>query len=54
MEAQLERLDQIHHDLAGRAFLYDDPIVYREAIDAALEAMRALFDVSAQARAEVG
>lgn len=40
MEVLLERLDEIEEELASRAFLYDDPGVYREAIGTTLSKVR--------------
>lgn len=41
MEALLERLEEIEDDLTSRAFLYDNPITFREAIEITLTAVRA-------------
>jgi len=54
MEGSLERLDQIEADLHARAFLYDDPAVYREAIELAVEAMRSEFRQTRTVRSETG
>jgi hypothetical protein len=40
MEVLIERLDEIEKELSDRAFLYDDPVVYREAIDTTLRRVR--------------
>lgn len=40
MEVLLEQLDEIEDELASRAFLYDDPGVYREAIGTTLSRVR--------------
>ncbi|MGH2725640.1 MAG: hypothetical protein ACRDKS_01560 [Actinomycetota bacterium] len=42
MEAMLERLEDVEDDLMTRAFLYDFPVAYREGVEAALEAVRAV------------
>jgi hypothetical protein len=39
-----ERLEEVEDDLASRAFLYDNPTVYREAVDAAMLAVRAMLE----------
>ena len=51
MEALLERLDEVEDDLSARAFLYDSPGVYREAVEAAMEAVRALVEREAASAA---
>ena len=50
MEALAERnledqLEQLEDDLLGRAYLYDRPADYREAVEDALSAFRALLQV---------
>jgi hypothetical protein len=42
MEALLERLEDVEDDLMSRAFLYDVPIAYRDGVEAALTAVRAV------------
>lgn len=42
MEAILERLEDVEDDLMSRAFLYDFPVAYREGVEAALTAVRAV------------
>jgi hypothetical protein len=51
MEDLLERLDEIEDDLASRAFLYDDPMAFREAIDAVMAAVRAAAERAREAAA---
>jgi hypothetical protein len=40
----LELLDDLEEDLLQRAFLYDDPDTYREAVDATLVAVKATLE----------
>lgn len=40
MDTTIERLDEIEEDLATRAFLFDHPDTYREAIRIAFGHMR--------------
>ena len=40
METTIERLDEIEEDLATRAFLFDHPDTYREAIRIAFGHLR--------------
>jgi hypothetical protein len=40
METTIERLDEIEEDLAARAFLFDHPDTYREAIRIAFGHLR--------------
>lgn len=40
MDPILERVDEIEEHLLTRAFLYDDPVTYREGIHTALVAIR--------------
>jgi hypothetical protein len=40
METTIERLDEIEEDLATRAFLFDHPDTYREAIRIAFGQLR--------------
>lgn len=40
METMIDRLDEIEEDLATRAFLFDHPDTYREAIRIAFGHMR--------------
>jgi hypothetical protein len=42
MEMLLERLEDVEDDLMTRAFLYDFPIAYREGVEAALTAVKAV------------
>ena len=42
MEVILERLEDVEDDLMSRAFLYEFPVAYREGVEAALEAVRAV------------
>lgn len=42
MEAILERLEDVEDDLMSRAFLYDFPVAYRDGVEAAIEAVRAV------------
>ena len=42
MEMVLERLEDVEDDLMTRAFLYDFPTAYREGVEAALTAIRAV------------
>ena len=42
METILERLEDVEDDLMSRAFLYDVPAAYREGVEAAFEAVRAV------------
>ena len=42
MEALMERLEDVEDDLMSRAFLYDVPIAYRDGVEAALAAVRAV------------
>jgi hypothetical protein len=42
MEMMLERLEDVEDDLMTRAFLYDAPTAYREGVEAALIAVRAV------------
>lgn len=41
MEVMIERLDEMEEDLLARDYLYDAPRVYREGVEAAVEAVRA-------------
>jgi isopentenyl diphosphate isomerase/L-lactate dehydrogenase-like FMN-dependent dehydrogenase len=49
MESLLERLEDLEDDLIGRAFLYDAPSSYRDGVEAAFEAVRALLARAAAA-----
>ena len=40
METTIERLDEMEEDLAARAFLFDHPDTYREAIRIAFGQLR--------------
>jgi phage regulator Rha-like protein len=40
METMIERLDEMEEDLAARAFLFDHPQTYREAIQIAFRQFR--------------
>jgi hypothetical protein len=40
MEMTVERLTEIEEELASRAFLFDHPTTYREAIEIAFRQMR--------------
>jgi phage regulator Rha-like protein len=40
METMIDRLDEMEEDLAARAFLFDHPQTYREAIKIAFRQMR--------------
>lgn len=42
METILERIEDVEDDLMSRAFLYDVPTAYREGVEAALIAVRAV------------
>ena len=42
MEIILERLEDVEDDLMTRAFLYDFPAAYREGVEAALVAVKAV------------
>jgi hypothetical protein len=42
MEMLLERLEDVEDDLMTRAFLYDFPTAYREGVEAALVAVKAV------------
>lgn len=42
MESILERLEDLEDDLCSRAFLYDFPGAYRDGVEAALTAVRAV------------
>lgn len=42
MELIAERLEDLEDDLAARAFLYSSPDAYRDGIEAAFEAVRAV------------
>jgi len=42
MESMFERLEDVEDDLITRAFLYDFPTAYREGVEAALTAVRAV------------
>jgi hypothetical protein len=42
MEATLEILEELEDDLSARAFLYDDPATFREGVEAAMTAVRAM------------
>ena len=42
MESILERLEDVEDDLMSRAFLYDVPVAYRDGVEAALTAVRAV------------
>ncbi len=42
MEMVLDRLEDVEEDLMTRAFLYDFPTAYREGVEAALTAVRAV------------
>lgn len=54
MESTLEVLEEVEDDLMARSFLYDDPGVYREAVEAALVAVRAaIAEVEQQRRRHV-
>ena len=44
MESLLEHLEEIEEELRTRAFLFDSPRAYAEAIDAAFEAIRAALE----------
>ncbi len=44
MEALLKRIDEIEEDLEARAFLFDNPRVYRETIDIVLQRVRAVVE----------
>ena len=48
-EQLIETLEELEDDLLGRAFLFDHPTTYREAIESAMCAVRAL--LSAQTAA---
>ena len=40
MEPTIDLLEEIEENVALRAFLYDDPDTYREAVEAAFAAVR--------------
>ena len=42
MDAVLDRLDAVEEDLMTRAFLFTDPISYRDGVEAATEAVRVM------------
>ncbi len=42
MDMLLERLEDVEDDLVTRAFLYDFPEAYREGVEAALVAVKAV------------
>jgi hypothetical protein len=42
MEMLIERLEDVEDDLMTRAFLYDFPTAYREGVEAALTAVKAV------------
>lgn len=42
MEAIFERLEDVEDDLMSRAFLYDFPVAYRDGVEAALVAVKAV------------
>lgn len=50
MEDLLERLDEIEGELQRRAFLYDDPSVYRDALDETIARVRGVILRSAERR----
>jgi phage regulator Rha-like protein len=54
MDAVIERLDEMEEDLAARAFLFDHPDTYREAIRMAFGQMRARLRVEPKERAAIG
>ena len=51
MESMIERLEDVEDDLMTRAFLYDFPTSYREGVEAALTAVRAVLAKAATAAA---
>jgi len=54
METTIERLDEIEEDLAARAFLFDHPQVYREAIQIAFRQVRSELSASSERRVAMG
>lgn len=48
MEMTVERLDEMEEDLLARAFLFDDPETYREAIRIAFGQLRSELRVRRQ------
>jgi hypothetical protein len=38
----IDRLEELEDDLAARAFLFEHPTTYREAVESAMEAVRAM------------
>ena len=54
METVIERLDEMEEDLAARAFLFDHPQTYREAIKIAFRQMRAELNAGGDRRVAVG
>lgn len=52
METVIERLDEMEEDLAARAFLFDHPQTYREAIKIAFHQMRS--ELTGDRRVAVG
>ncbi len=40
----IDQLEEIEEDLAARAFLFDHPTTYREAVERAMEAVRAMLE----------
>ena len=54
METMIERLDEIEEDLAARAFLFDHPQTYREAIQIAFRQMRSELSASGKRGVALG
>jgi len=44
MNEIIERLKNLQEDLALRAYLFDDPATYREAVGCALDAVKAIIE----------
>jgi len=54
METVIERLDEMEEDLAARAFLFDHPQTYREAITIAFRQLRAELSTTGKRRVAIG
>jgi hypothetical protein len=50
----IERLDEIEEDLAARAFLFDHPQTYREAIEIAFRQFRTELSTAGERRVALG
>jgi phage regulator Rha-like protein len=54
METMIERLDEMEEDLAARAFLFDHPQTYREAIQIAFRQFRSELSTAGERRVALG